>query len=124
MISVEKALQTILSQIKVLGTERLDLLSSLGRVLAEDTYAPFNVPPFDNSAMDGYALKFTDIDAASADAPARLRVTGDLPAGCSASKPLKNGEALRIMTGAPVPEGADTVIMQEDTQPTATQLKL
>jgi len=124
LISVEKALRTILSQIKVLGTERLDILSSLGRVLAEDIHAPFNVPPFDNSAMDGYAVKFADIDAASADAPARLKVIGDLPAGCRASQPLKNGEALRIMTGAPVPEGADTVIMQEDTQTHGTAVEI
>lgn len=115
MISVEHALQTILSQIKILGTERVDILSSLGRVLAEDIYAPFNVPPFDNSAMDGYAVKFADIEKAAGDSPAKLKVLGDLPAGLTASMPLKEGEALRIMTGAPVPEGADTVIMQEDT---------
>ncbi len=116
MISVEQALNTILSHIKQLGTERVDILGGLGRVLAEDIYAPFNVPRFDNSAMDGYAVKFTDLKGASADSPVRLRVTGDLPAGHSISQSLKSGEAVRIMTGAPIPEGADTVIMQEDTR--------
>lgn len=115
VITVEQALHTILSQIKIIGTERCDILSSLGRVLAEDISAPFNVPPFDNSAMDGYAVRQADIAAASAERPARLRIAGDIPAGYSAAAPLEQGSALRIMTGAPVPDGADTVIMQEDT---------
>jgi len=116
LISVEEALRMILSQIKILGTERVDILNGLGRVLAEDIHAPFNVPPFDNSAMDGYAVKFVDIEGASPGSPVRLRVVADLPAGSVASQPLQNGEAIRIMTGAPVPQGVDTVIMQEDTR--------
>jgi len=116
LIAVEQALETILSRIKVLGTERMDILSGRGRVLAQDIHASLNVPPFDNSAMDGYAVKFSDIAGSSAENPTRLKVIGDLPAGYSFSPTLQNGEALRIMTGAPVPDGADTVIMQEDTQ--------
>ncbi len=116
MISVEDALTTIVSQIRILGTERVSLNDALGRVLAEDVYAPYNIPPLDNSAMDGYAVKYADIAGATPDAPASLEVTGDLPAGYTADHPVFPGKALRIMTGAPVPEGADTVIRQEDTR--------
>jgi len=115
MISVDEALDTILSQVQVLGTERVPTADGLGRVLAEDIHATLNVPPLDNSAMDGYAVRISDIEGASQDSPARLAVIGDLPAGYRADRPLQAGEALRIMTGAPVPEGADTVVMQEDT---------
>lgn len=116
MISVDQALRLILAQIKALGTERVDILSGLGRVLAEDIYASLDVPPFDNSAMDGYAVKFSDIEFASAERPAQLKVIGELPAGRCSSKPLQKSEAFRIMTGAPLPEGSDTVIKQEDTK--------
>ena len=116
MISVEDALKTILSQVTVLGTERVDIGHALGRLLAEDVYAPYDIPPLDNSAMDGYALRFSDIQGATPEAPVRLEVTGDLPAGYTADKAVEPGKALRIMTGAPVPPGADTVIRQEDTR--------
>ena len=85
-------------------------------MLAEDISAPFNIPPLDNSAMDGYAVRFPDIQGASAQHPAQLKILGDIPAGYSASTPISAGETYRIMTGAPVPAGADTVMMQEDTQ--------
>jgi len=115
LISVEEALNTILPHIKVLGMERVSLQDSLGAVLAEDIIAPFNVPPLDNSAMDGYAVKAEDLQSASEQNPAKLKISGELPAGYQSKDLLKKGEALRIMTGAPVPEGADTVVMQEDT---------
>lgn len=116
MISVDQAIQTILSQVCVLGAERVDILSSLGRVLAEDIHAPFNVPPADNSAMDGFAVRHADVRHAAPDHPARLIIIGDLPAGYIAERAVGPGQALRIMTGAPVPPGADTVIMQEETR--------
>ncbi len=116
MISVEQAIQTITDHIQPLGLERSDILNSLGRVLAEDIYAPYDVPPFDNSAMDGYAVKYSDITNCSPENPAVLHVTGDIPAGFHAAEPLKKRAAYRIMTGAPIPEGADTVVMQEDTR--------
>jgi len=116
LISVEEALNTILPHIKVLGTERVTIQNSLGAILSEDICAPFNVPPLDNSAMDGYAVKASDIEGASKQNPAKLKISGELPAGYISKDLLKKGEALRIMTGAPVPEGADTVVMQEDTR--------
>jgi len=116
MISVEEALSIILSQIKVMGTERVDITSSLGRVIAEDIYARRDNPPWDNSAMDGYAVRFEDIKGATKENPAVLQVIEDLPAGYVAKKRVGNGEAIRIMTGAPVPKGADTVVMVEDTE--------
>jgi len=116
VISVTEAITTILKEIAVLGTERIAITGALGRVLAEDISAPFNIPPLDNSAMDGYAVRFSDIRGATAQNPAKLKILGDIPAGYSASKPINPGETYRIMTGAPVPAGADTVVMQEDTQ--------
>jgi molybdopterin molybdotransferase len=116
VISVTEATTSILKEIAVLGTERIAITSALGRVLAEDISASFSIPPLDNSAMDGYAVRFADIRGATAQKPAKLKILGDIPAGCSASTPIGAGETYRIMTGAPVPAGADTVVMQEDTQ--------
>ncbi len=116
MITVEQALETILAHISVLGTERVDILASRGRVLSEDIISILNVPPLDNSSMDGYAVRANDVLGAAPDHPRALTVVGDLPAGYTAQEPLQPGEALRIMTGAPIPEGADTVIMQENTR--------
>jgi len=81
MISVEEALKVILKSIQVLGLERVDILSSLGRVLGEDIYAPYHIPPWDNSAMDGYAVIYKDIERASSENPSLLKVVADLPAG-------------------------------------------
>lgn len=116
MISVEEALNIILSEVKPLGLERVSLLESLGRVLAEAIYAAHLIPPKDNSAMDGYAVRAEDVIGASKDTPKVLRVTEDLPAGYIAKKEVKKGEAIRIMTGAPIPAGADAVVMLEDTK--------
>ncbi|MCX8044797.1 MAG: molybdopterin molybdotransferase MoeA [Desulfobacterota bacterium] len=116
MLSVEQALVTILSNIQPVGAERAALPAVLGRVLAEDVIAPFNVPPFANSAMDGYAVHHADIAGASPERPVTLPVAGDLPAGATPPERLLRGQALRIMTGAVLPEGADTVVMQEDTR--------
>ena len=115
MISVTEAVKTILEQTEILGTERVDVLSSLGRVLAEDITSSVIIPPCDNSAMDGYAVRFEDIHGASQKNAARLKILGDIPAGYTAQRPIAAGETYRIMTGAPLPEGADTVVMQEDT---------
>lgn len=115
MIAVEEALQVILDTIKVLGLERLPLISSLGRVLGEDIHAPYPIPSWDNSAMDGYAVRHGDIEQASPGSPVRLEVIADLPAGYATARELQSGEAIRIMTGAPLPRGSDTVVMVEDT---------
>lgn len=124
MISVEEALKVILKSIQVLDLERVDILSSLGRVLGEDIYAPYHIPPWDNSAMDGYAVIHKDIERASSENPSLLKVVADLPAGYTMKKKLERGEAVRIMTGAPVPEGSNTVVMVEDTEREGDQAKI
>jgi len=116
MITVDEALDKILSHIHPLGFEKVSILDALGRVIAEDIHANRNIPPLDNSAMDGYALKVEDIQKASSNHPVRLEVIEDLPAGSISKKKLERGQAIRIMTGAPVPRGADTVLPVEETQ--------
>ena len=116
MISFEEALKNILSRIQPLGYEKVPLLESLERIIGEDICAKRDIPPLDNSAMDGYALKFEDIEGASTDHPVRLRVIEDLPAGFVSKKTIVKGQAIRIMTGAPIPRGADTVIPVEETR--------
>lgn len=116
MISVEEALDKILSHIQPLGYERVSILEALGRVIAEDIYAPRDIPPLDNSGMDGYAVKWEDIQHASPDHPVRLEVIEDLPAGFISKRTLESGQAIRIMTGAPIPKGGDTIVPVEDTK--------
>ncbi|MHB1342605.1 MAG: molybdopterin molybdotransferase MoeA [Coriobacteriia bacterium] len=115
MISVEEAQQIVLAGISALEPERTDPLSALGRVLAEDVVSDIDVAPFDNSAMDGYAVRAADVAGASEDAPARLRVVEHVPAGAFPQVVVGTGQATRIMTGAPVPEGSDAVVMVERT---------
>lgn len=116
MRSVEEALKTVLDNVKVLGTERIPIQDSLGRVLGEDVYSNLFLPPWNNSAMDGYAVRWENVKNSSKENPANLRVVGDIRAGLLPDKPVGDGEAIRIMTGAPVPDGADTVIRVEDTK--------
>jgi molybdopterin molybdotransferase len=116
MITVEEALDKILSHIQPLGSEKVSLLEALGRVIAEDIYANRDIPPLDNSGMDGYAVRSEDIRNVSRDRPIQLKVIEDLPAGFISSKILEKGQAIRIMTGAPIPKGADSVIREEDTR--------
>ncbi|MBI2526700.1 MAG: molybdopterin molybdotransferase MoeA [Candidatus Rokubacteria bacterium] len=114
MISVEEALGRILSCITVLGNERVPLLQALHRVLDESVTARLDIPPWPNSSMDGYALCSADTAAAAPAEPARLRLCGRVPAGAVAERPLRPGQAVRIFTGAPLPDDADAVIPQED----------
>lgn len=116
MRSVEEALKTVLDNVKVLGTERIPIQDSLGRVLGEDVYSNLFLPPWNNSAMDGYAVRWENVKNAAKENPANLRVVGDIRAGLLPDKSVGDGEAIRIMTGAPVPDGADTVIRVEDTK--------
>lgn len=113
MVTVEEALNEILSRIRPLGSEKISILEALGRVMAEDIYANRDVPPFDNSGMDGYAVRAGDIQNASPNHPTRLEVVEDLPAGFIPKKRVERGKAIRIMTGAPIPQGADTVVPVE-----------
>ncbi|MFQ5329173.1 MAG: gephyrin-like molybdotransferase Glp [Thermodesulfobacteriota bacterium] len=116
MIPIGEALDLILGEVKPLGHERVPLLSSLGRVLAEDIAATISNPPLDNSAMDGYAVRAADTAGAADGKPVSLKVIADLPAGNILREKVGTGEAVRIMTGAPVPDGADAVVMVEYTE--------
>ncbi len=93
--------------------EKVSIVASLGRVLVEDIAAPLDVPPFDYSAMDGYAVRAADVVHASVDSPVRLRVAGRVGAGMVGSRPTQSGQAWRVLTGAPIPDGADAVVPYE-----------
>jgi molybdopterin molybdotransferase len=115
VISVEEALQRILDYVHVLEPEERPLLDALGQVLAEDIVADYHIPPLDNTAMDGYAVRASDISGAGLQNPVRLRVLGELAAGHLYAGEIVPGTAVRIMTGAPLPAGADAVVPFEDT---------
>ena len=105
MISVAEAVQIVRQQTKTLGTEKVDLPNALGRVLAQDVVADTDLPPFDRSQMDGYAVRAADTTSA----PVSLRIVSESAAGKGWHQQMNSGEAVRIMTGAPVPEGADSM---------------
>lgn len=116
MIPFDQALEIVLNQVKPLKRETVELLSSLGRTLAEDIQANCNIPPFDRAAMDGYAVRARDTKGASKENPVRLEVIGNLAAGYDTDKVIKPGETIKIMTGAPMPGGSDGVVMVEYTK--------
>ena len=115
MISVEQALEKILSYVDVLDKEQSPILDCLGQVVAEDVYSSINIPPLDNSAMDGYAVQSRDTCGASQQSPRFLSVIDTVIAGSISEYEVKPGTAIRIMTGAPIPKGADSVVRFEDT---------
>jgi molybdopterin molybdotransferase len=118
VISVDQALEKILSSINVLDVEKRQILDTLGQVLAEDIYSGIDVPPRDNSALDGYAVKSEDIQGSSSRNPRVLKVIDMIIAGGIPKVSLAPGTAIRIMTGAPTPEGSDCVIGFENTDET------
>jgi molybdopterin molybdotransferase len=115
MLSVEQALEKILGYVDALEVETKPILESLGQVLAEDIYSSINVPPLDNSAMDGYAVRAVDTRGASKQSPRLLRIIDTVTAGSVSEQKVELGTTIRIMTGAPMPEGADSVVRLEDT---------
>jgi molybdopterin molybdotransferase len=115
MLSVEEALERILQAFHPLEPERVPILKALDHVLAEDVYADVDIPPRSNSSMDGYAVLAADTAGAGAGTPARLRVVDELAAGYVTETTVTLGTAIRIMTGAPIPPGADAVVKVEDT---------
>jgi len=117
VLSVEEALDHILATVDVLEPERVGLMEATGRVLAEAVAADRDIPPLTNSAMDGYAVRGKDVAGAQEGSPVRLRVVGEVTAGHVSPLQVAPGTAVRIMTGAPVPAGADTVVRFEDTRP-------
>lgn len=115
MLTVEEALEKILNEVGPLEDETVPILDSLGQVLAEDIKSDINVPPLDNSAMDGYAVLSADTQGANPESPVYLRVIDTVMAGSISKQEVVPGTAIRIMTGAPVPRGADSVVQFEDT---------
>ena len=111
MPTFEVARSMILSSVSPLGVERVDLLTALGRVVAEDVVAPWDMPFYDNSAMDGFAVRAADCRPGGS-----LRVTGYIPAGGTVTPAIEPGCAVRIMTGAPIPPGCDAVVPVEETE--------
>lgn len=116
MIPVQEARGLILDQVPAMGAETVDLLKSLGRVLAEPVFSGRDHPPWNSSAMDGYAVRHQDVQNASDDKPVTLAVIEEIAAGGLPTRIVGQGQASRIMTGAPVPEGADAVIRVEDSR--------
>ena len=115
MISVEGALEKILSYVEVLEPEEKPILDCLGQVLATAIYSTIDIPPLDNSARDGYAVRAEDTYGASPTSPKYLEVIGQVAAGYLPDTEVRPGTAVRIMTGAPIPKGADAVVQFEDT---------
>jgi len=113
MPTFEVARSMILSSVSPLGVERVELMAALGRVVAEDVTAPWDLPVYDNSAMDGFAVRAADCRVGGS-----LRITGYIPAGGAATPGIEPGCAVRIMTGAPIPPGCDAVVPVEETEPT------
>ncbi|MDO8689915.1 MAG: molybdopterin molybdotransferase MoeA [Dehalococcoidia bacterium] len=115
MLTVEEALDRILSNVTVLEPEEKPILEALGQVLAENVYSNFQIPPLDNSAMDGYALRSADTVGATEELGRELQVIGEVAAGYIFQGQVDRGQAVRIMTGAPVPGGADAIVQYENT---------
>ncbi len=115
MISVEEALEKILGYVSPLDTEEKPILDCLDQVIAEDILSPYDAPPLDNSAMDGYAVRAADTGSAGPSSPRVLRVIEEVPAGSMPTKKVTTGTAVRIMTGGIVPQGADAVVQFEHT---------
>jgi len=115
MITIEEALERILAYVNVLPAEDKHPLEALGQVLDEDITASFVIPPLDNTSMDGYAVRAADTAGATESTPRELRVIGEVAAGYVYDGEVRSGDAVRIMTGAPIPRGADGVVPFEET---------
>jgi molybdopterin molybdotransferase len=116
VISLNEAIDSVLAAVRPLESENVALLDALGRTAVRDVVSAFDVPSFDNSAMDGFAVRGADLVGAGAVHDDGLVIAAEIPAGRVAERPLEPGEAARIMTGAPLPAGADTVVQVEHTR--------
>lgn len=116
MLSLEQARERILDAVRPLAAETVDLHEALGRFTAEPLRSTVDLPPSDNSAMDGYAVRAQDLASAGAHVPVALRVIGTAPAGVVFHKMVEQGTCVRVFTGSTLPRGADAVVMQEDVQ--------
>jgi molybdopterin molybdotransferase len=124
MISADEALRIVLENVTPLGVERVPLLGALGRVLAEEIHSPRDIPGFDNSAMDGYAVRASDIASASESSPVTLKVIETVGAGAMPSRRIEPGTATRTMTGAPIAQGADAIVQVERTRGTDSTVEI
>jgi molybdenum cofactor synthesis domain-containing protein len=115
LVALEDVQREILGLVSPLDVVEVALADALGLALGEDVTTSEPVPPFANTAMDGYAVRAADTTGATSDTPVRLRVVGDLPAGHAADRAVRAGESIRIMTGAPMPPGADAIVIVERT---------
>ena len=115
MLELEEAMARMVARIRPLGTERMPVAEAAGRILAEPLVSPVPLPLFDNSAFDGYAVRARDVANAAADSPLWLKLCGTVAAGDAPDFTVEPGTAARIFTGAMLPDGADAVVMQEDT---------
>ena len=122
--SVEEHLERVLSGVRPLEPVDVPLLDALGLACAEDVVATMSLPSFDNSAMDGYAVRHADVATASAERPVLLPVLGEIGAGRAGPRTLAAGTATKIMTGAPVPEGADAIVPYEWTDRGTTKVRV
>ena len=116
LLSMEEALDRILVKMNPLGSEFVHISETEGRVVSESLIAGISLPPWDNSAMDGYAVRASDLTSASPEVPAVLKCLGESPAGSVSDSVMVPGTCLRVFTGSPMPQGADAVVMQEDTR--------
>ncbi|MEK7268550.1 MAG: molybdopterin molybdenumtransferase MoeA, partial [Nitrospirota bacterium] len=122
---LQDAQNTVLAAAQPLGIEKVGLLDALGRVLAEDIIAQRDNPPWDNSAMDGFAVRWEDIKQEHAiTKPVELKIIEEVQAGKVATKTVGPGQAIRIMTGAAVPKGVDTVVKVEETEATGDTVRI
>lgn len=115
LLTVEEHRERVLAAVTTLPVETVPLAEAVGRTLAAPVLAAHDLPGFDNSSMDGFAVRLADVEGADAENPVTLRVVADLPAGASDDPSFDAGEAVRIMTGAPVPAAADAIVPFEDT---------
>jgi molybdopterin molybdotransferase len=124
MISADEALRIVLENVAPLGVERVPILAGLGRVLAEEIRSPRDIPGFDNSAMDGYAVRAADIASASESHPVSLKVLETVGAGTMPTRRVEPGTAIRTMTGAPIAAGADAIIQVERTRGSDSKVEI
>ncbi|MCB0913926.1 MAG: molybdopterin molybdenumtransferase MoeA, partial [Propionibacteriaceae bacterium] len=124
LLSIEWLVERILDTVRELPPMPQPLMDTLGLACAEDVHSPIDLPRFDNSAMDGYAVVAADVEGASADEPVRLPVVGEIGAGQASLLALSPGTVAKIMTGAPVPEGCDAVVPYEWTDRGVAQVEI
>lgn len=124
MTTADQALEIVLDNVNPLGVERIPIVEALGRVVAENIHSSRDIPGFDNSAMDGYAVRAADVAQASASSPVRLKVVETVGAGQMPARRITAGEAVRTMTGAPIADGADAIIQVERTRGTGDTVEI